>query len=335
MAPDPARFVVAPDSFKGSHAAPEVAAAIARGVEHAGAEVAAVCPVADGGEGTMALLVERSGGRFVTVPAHDPLGRQIEARFALLDSGATAGVDTAEASGLDLVGSDERDAERASTRGTGELVAAAVAAGANRILVGAGGSASTDGGAGAIEAIGEAGGLRGATLEVLCDVETPFEQAATVFGPQKGADPDAVERLTERLRAQAATLPRDPTGVPMTGCAGGLSGGLWAAFGATLSPGADYVFHALGVAELVRDADGVISGEGRLDDQSFAGKVVGALARLCRAADVDLHVITGDSRIDRGPAAALGLASVQVAATLDGIEEAARRLAADYSPATG
>jgi glycerate kinase len=335
MAPDQARFVVAPDSFKGSYTAPEVAAAIARGIEHAGSVVAAVCPVADGGEGTMPLLVERGGGRFVTAPTHDPLGRQIEARFALLDSGATAGVDTAEASGLDLVGRGERDAERASTRGTGELIAAAVATGAKRILVGAGGSASTDGGAGAIEAIEEAGGLRSATLEVLCDVETPFEEAATAFGPQKGAGPDAVERLTERLRAQAATLPRDPTGVPMTGCAGGLSGGLWAAFDATLRPGADYVFETLGVADLLRDADGVITGEGRLDDQSFAGKVVGALARLCREADVGLHVITGDTRIDPGPAAALGLTSVQVAATLDGIEEAARRIGADYSPAIG
>ena len=130
-------------------------------------------------------------------------------------------------------------------RGTGELIVAACAAGAEVVLVAAGGSATTDGGAGAIAAIEEAGGLQGTTLVVLCDVRTPFERAAEVFAPQKGADARTVKRLTERLGRQAAALPKDPRGVPLSGAAGGLAGGLWATFGAKLEPGAAFVLHAL------------------------------------------------------------------------------------------
>jgi hypothetical protein len=218
-APSPLRFLVAPDSFKGTFSAPEVADAIAAGLREAGAE-ADLCPVADGGEGTAQALRAALGGETRRAPTHDPLGRPLEAEYVLLADGATAALDTAAASGLPLVAPAERDAEAASTRGSGELIAAAIEAGASRVIIAAGGSATTDGGRGAIEALRERGGSAGATIEVLCDVTTPFEDAARVFAPQKGADEAAVARLTQRLDDYAAELPRDPRGVPMSGCAG-------------------------------------------------------------------------------------------------------------------
>ena len=160
--------------------------------------------------------------------------------------GTEAVVEVAAASGLGLVDPNERDPERASSAGTGELIAAAVVAGARRILVAAGGSATTDGGRGAIDAIEAAGGLRDARLEVLCDTSVPFERAAEVFAPQKGASPEQVERLTARLVAEAGALPRDPRGRAMTGAAGGISGGLWAALGAHLVLGATFVLGVVG-----------------------------------------------------------------------------------------
>lgn len=327
--PPGARYLVAPDAFKGTLGAPEVAAAISAGLIEGGAGSTEVCPVADGGEGTMDLLAAALGGRHLTSLAHDPLGRPCEARFALLGDRHTAVIDTAEASGLGLVAPGERDPERASTTGTGELVAAAIAAGASRILVAAGGSATTDGGAGAIEAIERAGGLQGARIEVLCDVQTPFERAATVYGPQKGADEAAVRRLTARLERQAADLARDPTGLPMTGSAGGLSGGLWGAFDAELRPGAAYVFELLELPARLARCDVAVTGEGRLDEQSFDGKAVGAFADLSREATVALHVIAGASELDPQRAAQLGITSVRLARTSEAIRAAARRLASE------
>src|SRR5947199_313253 len=156
------RLLVAPDAFKGTFRAPEVAAAIGRGIEAAGFEPPDLCPIADGGEGTMEALVIALGGETAGAPVRDPLGREIRAGFALLEDGATAVVEVAEASGLGLVAEHERDAEAATTHGTGDLIAAAVDAGAGVVLVAVGGSATTDGGAGAIEALREAGGLRNA-----------------------------------------------------------------------------------------------------------------------------------------------------------------------------
>src|SRR5688572_1331422 len=182
-------ILVAPDSFKGTMRASEVAGAIGRGLERAGLMPPDLCPVADGGEGTIDVLLPRLGGELVAASAHDPLGRAIDGALALVEGGGTAIVETATAGGLALVAEGERDAWAASTYGTGELIAAAAQAGASVIVVAVGGSATTDGGAGALEAIDDAGGLGGARLVVLCDVRTPFEDAARVFGPQKGADP--------------------------------------------------------------------------------------------------------------------------------------------------
>jgi glycerate kinase len=319
------RFLVAPDSFKGTLTAPEVAEAIGAGLRAAGAE-AELLPAADGGEGTMSALLAVLGGERRRAHAHDPLGRSIETDFGLLEDGRTAVVEVAAASGLTLVADEERDAESASTAGTGELIAAAAGTGARRVLVAAGGSATTDGGAGAIEAIEAAGGLGGAKIEVLCDVSVPFERAAEVFAPQKGAGPEAVARLTERLAARAGTLPRDPRGRAMTGAAGGLSGGLWAAFGARLVPGAAYVLGLLGFDRRLENADAAVTGEGRLDSQSLEGKLVGEIAKRCREAELPLHAIAG--RVDLSPeeSSRLGLASATEAGEPAAIEAAARAL---------
>lgn len=305
-----------------------MAAAIGAGLAAGGRE-ADLCPVADGGEGTTAILADRIGGEWREAEVRGPLGDPVEARFALLGDGDTAALDMAEASGLTLIEPEQRDAEAAGTRGTGELVLAAVGTGAKRILIGAGGSATTDGGAGAIDAINEAGGLRGAELVVLCDTATAFEDAARVFAAQKGADEDAVERLTGRLELLADGLPRSPRGMAFGGCAGGLSGGLWAAFGAELRPGAEFVLDLLGFGPRLAASGAVITGEGRVDSQSLGGKIVGEVARRARAAGRPLHLVVGENDLGPDSAAELGAASIEVATTLVEIELAGSRLAGD------
>jgi glycerate kinase len=319
--------LVAPDSFKGTFRATEVAAAIGRGLEAAGLRPPDLCPVADGGDGTMEVLLTALGGETSATRVHDPLGREIEAGYALIEEGGTAVIEMARASGLALVAPDERDAVAASTRGTGELIAAAVADGAAVVLVACGGSATTDGAAGAIEAIEEAGGLGGARLVCICDVRTPFERAAEVFGPQKGADPATVKRLTRRLNDFAQTLPRDPRGEPMTGCAGGLSGGLWAQYDAALEPGAAFVLNALDFDARMRAARAVIVGEGRIDEQTLQGKIAGEIATRARQAGVPCFAIVGTSELDAFGARMLDLQRVLEAADLDAVADAAASLA--------
>jgi glycerate kinase len=287
--------LVAPDSFKGTFSAPAVAAAIARGLRAGGRE-AVELPIADGGEGTMDALVAALGGELERATVSDPLGRPVEARFALVHGGRVGIVEMAEASGLRLVAEDERDAWAASTRGTGELMAAAVAAGAAELVVAVGGSATTDGGAGAVEALDEAGVE--APITVVCDVRTPWELAPRVFGPQKGADAATVERLEQRLDALAAAAPRDPRGVPMTGCAGGLSGGLWAWRGAKLVPGAAYVLDTVGFDAAMRASRFVVTGEGKLDAQTLEGKACAEVATRCRQGGVGCHAVVGRAELD-------------------------------------
>jgi glycerate 2-kinase len=303
-----------------------VAEAIGRGLEHAGA-VADLCPVADGGEGTMEILVNAMGGETRTASVSDPLGRPIEAHYGLVRDGSTAIVEVAAASGFLLVDESERDPERASSAGTGELIATAIRAGARRILIAAGGSATTDGGRGAIDALQKAGGLGGAKLEVLCDTSVPFERAAEVFGPQKGASPEQVERLSSVLVAEAGALPRDPRGRAMTGAAGGLAGGLWAAFGAHLVPGAAFVLGVVVFDRRLEDADAVVTGEGRLDAQSREGKLVGEIARRCRVAGVPAHVIAAEIALDPKDEAWFGFATLASATGPESIEGAAERIA--------
>ncbi len=322
----PTTVLVAPDSFKGTFTAGQVARAIGSGLQAAGREVD-LCPVADGGEGTLAVLGGSLGAREQTLQVSDPLGRPVTARFALGDGIAV--IETAAASGLDRVDESERDALAASTRGTGELIVAAIAAGAQTIYLGVGGSATTDGGTGAIAAIEQAGGLRGVELIVLCDVRTPFEDAARVFAPQKGADPAQVRRLTARLHALGRGWSRDPRGMPMTGAAGGLSGGLWSVLGARLVPGAAFLLDAIGFDARMRAARAVVTGEGRLDTQSLSGKIVSEVATRARQAGVPCHAIVGAHELDRFGVRILDLQTVREAGSLRDLRAAGQRLAAE------
>jgi glycerate kinase len=317
-------IVVAPDSFKGTLSAREVAAALARGLR-AGGHAVAELPVGDGGEGTMDALVTALGGELRTAVVSDPLGRVVEAEYALLPHGETAIVETAQASGLWRVAEHERDAWASSTRGTGELIAAAATAGASKVIVTVGDSATTDGGIGAVEALDEA--RVEVDLDILCDVRSAWEEAPRLYGPQKGADPATVARLEERLDELAQKAPRDPRGVPHTGSAGGLSGGLWAFRGARLFPGAAYVLDALGFDGRLREARFVVTGEGRLDKQTLQGKAVAEVALRCRRAGVACHAVIGQNALGPGEIDELGVASVREAQTLAELEAAGRTLA--------
>ena len=318
------RALVAPDSFKGTFSAADVAAAIARGLRAGGRE-AVELPVADGGEGTMDVLLGALGGERRTVTASDPLGRPVEAAFVLLPGGDTALVEAAQASGLGLVAEAERDAWAASTYGTGEVIVAAVEAGAQRVIVTVGGSGTTDGGSGAVRALDDAG--VSPRLEVLCDVRTPFEDAPRVFAPQKGADPATVTRLERRQAELAGKAPRDPRGVPMTGAAGGLSGGLWAHRDAKLIPGAPYVLDAIGFHETMRESAFVVTGEGALDEQTLQGKAAGEVATQSRQSGVTCHAVVGRNDLDEFQARILDLVTVIEAGTGETLEAAGRRLA--------
>jgi glycerate kinase len=320
----PRTVLIAPDSFKGTFTAAQVAGAIGAGVTAAGWPVD-LCPVADGGEGTLSTLAGALEAESRTVLVHDPLGREIEARFAL--AGPDAIIETAAASGLHLVSDSERDAFAASTAGTGELIAAAIDAGARTIHLGVGGSATTDGGTGAIRAIERAGGLRDAKLVVLCDVRTAFEDAPRVYGPQKGATEADIRRLTARLHALACRWQRDPRGIPRTGAAGGLSGGLWAVLGAELVPGARFILDTIGFDARMRAARAVLTGEGRLDQQSLVGKAVSEVSTRARQAGVPCHAIVGMNEINTFDARILDLETISEAQTLAQLKAAGRRLA--------
>jgi glycerate kinase len=316
--------LVAPDSFKGTFSARQVAYAIAEGLREGGLE-AEELPIGDGGEGTMDALVATLGGELHRLTVSDPLGRPVKSGFAILPDGRAV-VETAQASGLALVKEEERDAWAASTRGTGELIVAAVEAGADEVLVTVGGSATTDGGAGALEILDEAGVKP--KLEVLCDVRTVFEDAPSVFGPQKGADARTIKRLERRLDKLAANAPRDPRGVKMTGAAGGLSGGLYAYKGAKLASGAAYVLDTVGFDERMRAARFVVTGEGRLDHQTLAGKAVGEVAVRCRQSGVACHAVVGSNAMDDFEIRLLDLASVNESKTKAKLRKAGMDLAA-------
>ncbi|MGI9082109.1 MAG: glycerate kinase family protein [Thermoleophilaceae bacterium] len=316
--------LVSPDSFKGTFGAAEVAAAIARGLR-AGGRDAIELPVADGGEGTMEVLIGALGGEIRRVTVHDPLGRPVEACFAILSDGVTGVVESAQASGLGLVAESERDPIAASTRGTGELIAAAAAAGADTVLVTVGGSATTDGGAGALQALEESG--VSPRLTVLCDVRTTWEDAAGTFGPQKGADGEEVRKLEYRLDRLAEVAPRDPRGVPMTGAAGGLAGGMWAQRGARLVPGAAFVLEAIGFDSRMRESAFAVTGEGSLDHQTLQGKAAGEVATRCRQAGVACHAIVGRNRLEPFEARILDLSTVAEATTLAELDQRGRALA--------
>lgn len=302
------KIIIAPDSFKGSCTAREAAEYIRRGVSEVFPEAEFVLlPIADGGEGTVDSLVAATGGRLVEVDTFDPLGRPIRAPYGVLPDGSAV-VETAAASGITLVAADERDALRASTYGTGLLIRHALEHGARRIIIGLGGSATTDGGAGLARALGlrfldpdgeelsdggaalarlariDASGLMpeaaGCEFILACDVKNVLcgtEGAAHIFGPQKGASPEQVELLDAALANYARVLKEqfgsNAAERPGSGAAGGLGCVFMAFFSAAVKPGIELVLDTIGFDAQVRDADLVITGEGRLDAQSAYGKV--------------------------------------------------------------
>ncbi len=285
------RIVVAPDKFKGTLSAAACADAIAVPLRAAGHDVV-VRPMADGGEGTLDAL----GGANRRTTVSGPLGDPVEAGWRL--SGRRAVIEMARASGLELVGGAEgNDAVGASTHGTGELLAAVLDAGATDIVVGVGGSATTDGGYGALEALYPLHRLRGVRLTVACDVHTRFVDAARTFAPQKGATSTQV-RLLERRLERLVQVYRDEYGVDVSeldggGAAGGLAGAL-ACVGAELVSGFDLVAERLELDSDVESADLVVTGEGFLDEESFSGKVVGGMVDMARHFRVPVVAVVGE-----------------------------------------
>jgi glycerate kinase len=284
-----------PDKFRGSLTAPEAAAAMCHGVQRAGREGRAL-PLADGGEGTLEAILACSPGALHTLAVTGPDGASVEAAWAALEDG-TGVVEMARASGLALVA--HNDPLTATTRGTGELIAAAIGRGCQRVIVGVGGSATVDGGLGAIEALGWS--LGGVEIVVACDVTTPFLDAPALFGPQKGASPADVRALEERLRGLAERY-RQATGVDVSGlagsgAAGGLAGGL-AALGARLVPGFDVVADAVGFDAALAESAAVITGEGKVDRSTLSGKVVARVLEASRRRGLAAAVVAG--RVEPG-----------------------------------
>lgn len=283
---------MAPDKFRGTASASQAVAALTAGLQALGHEAIA-CPLADGGEGLLEVL--GGANRITTVTG--PLGDPVEAAWRFV--GRSAVIEMALASGLSLVGGAEHnDAVAASTFGTGELLSAALEAGAKKIVVGLGGSATTDGGLGALRALEPLHRLRGVELNVACDVGVRFVQAAQLFGPQKGATPSQVKLLERRLERLLQVYEND-YGVQVGdlvggGAAGGLAGGL-ACLGASLLSGFDLVSDYLGLDELIESADLVITGEGFLDAESFEGKVVGGVIDLANRLDVPVVAVVGEA----------------------------------------
>lgn len=322
------KIVIAPDSFKESLSAPEVAAAIARGWQRV--FPAAECllrPMADGGEGTVDALLAAVGGERRECWVRGPMGEPVRAHWGWLGEG-TAVIEMAAASGLHWVPREQRDARVASSFGTGELIAEALQAGASRIILGLGGSATNDAGAGLLQALGmrflddqgrelAAGGAALAALdqldlsgldarllqvqiEVAADVDNPLcgaRGASAVFGPQKGATPEQVAELDTALgrfaRIAAATLGEDHAEFPGVGAAGGLGFAARAFLKATFRPGIELVAELSGLAEAVQGADLVITGEGRMDAQTLHGKTPVGVARVAQDAGVPVIALAG------------------------------------------
>ena len=323
------KILIAPDSFKESLSSEKVAAAIATGWRDVFPDADLVLlPVADGGEGTTEALVAATGGQLFRETVTGPLGGAVVATWGMLGDGRTAVIETAAASGLDLVAMNERDPWRATSRGTGELILAALGKNPERIIVGLGGSATNDAGAGLLQALGarlldnnddelDPGGGSLANLatldlagldsrlaqirfDVACDVDNPLlgdQGASAVFGPQKGASPEMVARLDTNLGTFARVLHsatgKDVVSVPGAGAAGGLGAAFIGVFDAHLKSGIDIVLDAVAIDRHLAGADLVITGEGRIDGQTGRGKTPVGVSRRARRQNVPVIALGG------------------------------------------
>lgn len=354
------RVLIAPQSFKGSADAVAVAAAIARGVRRAWPTATAVeLPLADGGEGTVRALVRATGGELRHTPVPDPLLREIDAEWGVLGDRTTAVVEMAAANGLPLLREDERDPRFTSTRGTGELILAAATSGAHRIIVGIGGSATNDGGAGMARAFGyrfldragvelpEGGAalarlaridgqtdprLIRASIDVACDVRNPLlgpEGASAIFGPQKGATAEMVRELDAALATYADVVERfvgrNVRDVPGAGAAGGLGAGLVAFLDARLVSGSRLVLDAVGFERELDGATLVITGEGRIDGQSVYGKLTQAVTVAARSRGVPVMAVAGMLGAGHEAMQDAGVERIETLATSAAEREAAMR----------
>ncbi len=342
-------MVIAPQSFKGSADAVAVAAAVARGFRRVmpDAQLDEV-PLADGGEGTVHALVRATKGAIRRSRVHDPLLREIDAEWGILGDGTTAVVEMAAASGLPLLREEERNPRVTSTRGTGDLILAAAASGAHRIVIGIGGSATNDGGAGMARALGyrfldragtelpEGGAalaelhhLEGQTdprlvrpaIEVACDVRNPLlgpEGASAIYGPQKGATPAMIAELDAALARYADVIEdfvgRNVRDVPGAGAAGGLGAGLLAFLDARLRSGAELVLDATHFAARIAGADLVVTGEGRADAQSGYGKLTQAVTHAARDAHVRAAMVVGGTAAGYEILLAQGVEAIEISA---------------------
>lgn len=328
------KVIICPDSFKGSLSSIDAAKAIARGIELGAPGTHTVSiPIADGGEGTVDALVSATGGELRRLRVHDPLMREIDSFYGVMGDGKTAAIEMAAASGLFLLADDERDPLVTSTYGTGELVSAAVDDGVKKIVIGIGGSATNDGGTGAMRALGARfldkdgndlpqGGaalvdlahidmsafkfpLDTVKVEVACDVTNPLcgpAGASAVYGPQKGATLEMVADLDEALCNYAQVihkdLGKDVAQMPGAGAAGGMGAGLAAFLNAELRSGIEMVLDAADFDAALDGADLVITGEGKLDDQTAYGKTIGGVLERASAKGVPVVAIAGSVSAD-------------------------------------
>jgi glycerate kinase len=320
--------LIAPDSFGGSMSALQAADAIAAGWHDAAPDDHLVAlQLSDGGPGFVDVLHSGVGGQLIDVEATDPLGRAVRAR--ILVAGDSAYIESAQACGLHLLQPEERDPGRTTTAGVAALLRAAIDAGAAQIVVGLGGSGTNDAGAGMIEALGaDAELLRGIELLVATDVDNPLlgpAGATAVFAPQKGAAPDSLPLLEQRLATFAAVIGPEFADLPGAGAAGGLGFGLFALGGHRVS-GADLVLRLLDVGAHIAASDLVITGEGSLDEQSLAGKLPVRMAASCLEAGVPCVALAGRVLLGRRHAAAAGFAEAHSIEGYAGSLEAALAL---------
>ncbi len=309
--------LVCPDKFRGTLTAPAAAAAMAAGCRTAGYGEVRAQPLADGGDGMLDVIHATVGGSWRDETVTGPDGEPVAARWLML-SGGTAVVEMARASGQALMGG-RTDPLGATTRGTGELIASALRAGARSVVVGMGGSATTDGGWGAVEVLSGVS-LAGREITVACDVRTRFVDAASVFGPQKGASSAQVRLLTRRLEGLVGEYRRrfgvDVSERPGAGAAGGLAGGL-AALGAELGSGFDVVAGLTRFDDAIDGVDLVVTGEGRLDATSFDGKVVGEVLARAELEGIPHRAIVAGTATDDGLEAARAAGDVAVLTLVD------------------